>query len=270
MQVYGNDVARYFGSMGRAERQLARWKNLPGRGHVVEKVLTHVSSAIFEISSSQIRELKTEHPLGELREDFKTTVPLIRDWRPDFAFSHLFHFCLEDLGRIYSWQEFRDEWSAAPARRGWLWDPALTIRMEAADKLVRRHGWAEDRAWAAARDALQWRIGSFYYSFLREIYVLSWLRESGLPALSHPLADALFRADVWCGEVVVGIYINNPNYRSSTGGRKHSAQHYLGDQRRFRFVDLEMARPERFGKVALPTDDELQRCADGIRATTGP
>ncbi|MFI6168080.1 hypothetical protein ACIBCN_14960 [Nocardia sp. NPDC051052] len=266
VQVSGDDVAQLFGSAGKAKSRLQWWKTLPGREYVAEEVLSHVSSAIFDIEPEAVRELETEHPLGDLREDYDNTVQLIRDWRPDFAFSHLFHFCLEDLGRVFSWQEFRDGWCTVPSRKPWLWNPARDIQHQAATHLVQRKGFTEDRALAAARDALQWRIGAFYYSFLREAYALSWLRKQGLPALSHPLADALFRADLWCGSSVVGIYIENPHYRSGKQGRKHSAQYYLEDQRRFNFVDLRMAKPGEFGTVALPTDDEMDLCADTLRA----
>ncbi|MEU7138214.1 hypothetical protein ABZ942_02055 [Nocardia sp. NPDC046473] len=266
VQVSGEDVAQLFGSAGKAQGKLQRWKSRPGCEYVADEVLAHVSSAIFDIEPEAIQQLETEHPLGVLREEFDSTVRLIRDWRPDFAFAHLFHFCLEDLGRIYSWQEFRDDWCKVPSRRPWLWNPARDIQHQAANYLVHRKGLAEDRALVVAHDALQWRIGAFYYSFLREVYALSWLRRQSLPALSHPLADALFRADIWCGNSVVGIYIENPHYRSGPQGRKHPAQYYLEDQRRFSFVDLRMAKPGEFGTVALPTDDEMQICADTLRA----
>ncbi|MGW4125999.1 hypothetical protein [Nocardia sp. NPDC004711] len=133
----------------------------------------------------------------------------------------------------------------------------------------KRHGLGEDAALTAAHDALQWRIGGFYYSFLREIYALGWLRRRGVEVLSHLLADALFRTDLWSGNTVVGIFIENPNYRSGNRGRKHPASYYLDDQEKFRYVDLQMAKPGEFGAVALPTDDEMQRCADAIRGARG-
>ncbi len=137
MQVRGVDVARYFGPAGKAKRRLNWWKSLPGREYVADKVLAHISAKIYDVEPQHILSLDTEHPLGDLREDFHNTAKLVRDWRPDFAFTHLFHFCLEDLGRIYSWQEFRDEWSAAPDRRPWLWEPARMMQEKAADHLVR-------------------------------------------------------------------------------------------------------------------------------------
>ncbi|MFI1913257.1 hypothetical protein [Nocardia sp. NPDC020380] len=269
-QVNGRDVALFFGSSGKAKRRLQQWRTLQGREYVAEKVLAHVSSSLYRVEPEEVRTLDTEHPLGVLRENFEDTVHLIRDWRPDFAFSHLFHFCLEDLGRLFSWQEFRDEWSAAPSRRDWLWNPARQKQSEAASYLVDRKGYGEKQALAAVHDALQWRIGAFYYSFLREVYTLGWLRRAGLEVFGHPLADALFRADLWCGTAVVGIYIENPNYRRGRQGRKHPAQFYLGDQSQFSFVDLQMAAPGHFGSVALPTDDEMKRCGNSLRLALRP
>lgn len=43
-----------------------------------------------------------------------------------------------------------------------------------------------------AHGAMRWRIGNFYYSFLREQYVHAVFRECGVHLRQHPLADALF------------------------------------------------------------------------------
>ncbi|MBF6173674.1 hypothetical protein [Nocardia blacklockiae] len=267
IQVTGNDVAEFFGRSGEALRKLRAWSNLRGKEYVAEKVLSHKSSAIFEIEPEAIRHLDTEHPLGDLRESYEDTVQIIRDWRPDFAFSHLFHFCAEDLGRIYSYQEFRDEWSTAQSRESWLREPVWEIRRTAEQRLIRYKGYTEPDATKAVRSALRWRIGTAYYSFLREIYTVSKLRRLGLEAFAHPLADALFRTDMWCNDTVVEIYIENPRYRREKQGRKHRAQQILGDQNRFDFVTLQMAKPTKYGSVELPTDEEIDRCARAIRAT---
>jgi hypothetical protein len=263
--VNGDDVARFFGRSGNAQRRLNRWKNLPGCGYVAEKVLAHKSMAIFEVAPETIQNMVTEHPLGDLRETYGNTIEVIRDWRPDFAFSHLFHFCAEDLGRIYSWEEFRDEWSSTPAHRPWLHEPAWEVRRLAESYLVTNAGYGRKRAETAARNALRWRLGTAYYSFLREVYSLGCLRRLGLPVLSHPLADALFRTDLWCGTTTIEIYIDNPRYRSGNKGRKHHAEDILSDQRRFNFVTLQMAEPSRYGSVELPTTAEINRCAEDIR-----
>ncbi len=72
---------------------------------------------------------------------------------------------------------------------------------------------------------MRWRIGNYYYSFLREIHLLSILRETGLDLLFHPLADALFRVDAWLGDLVLSLYVGNARYRTVTGtGRKLAAR----------------------------------------------
>lgn len=263
-QVTGEDVARFFGRSGEAHRKLQEWSALPGKEYVAEKVLGHKSSAIFEIDPEDIRNLDTEHPLGNLHERFEDTVQIIRDWRPDFAFSHLFHFCAEDLGRIYSYQEFRDEWSKAPSREPWLQKPVWDIRHQAENRLIRYKEYTNQAATAAVRSALRWRIGTAYYSFLREIYTVNKLRQLGIDALAHPLADALFRTDMWSGNTIMEIYIENPRYRREGQGRKHRAEQILGDQNRFNFVTLQMAKPTKYGSVELPTDEEISRCARAI------
>ncbi|BCK54241.1 hypothetical protein NWFMUON74_20130 [Nocardia wallacei] len=74
------------------------------------------------------------------------------------------------------------------------------------------------------------------------------LRQMGIDALAHPLADALFRTDMWSGNTVLEIYIKNPRYRREDHGRKHRAEQILGDRNRFRFVTLQMAKPTKYDR----------------------
>ncbi|WP_410608787.1 hypothetical protein [Amycolatopsis sp. lyj-109] len=64
-----------------------------------------------------------------------------------------------------------------------------------------------------ASDALRWRFGNAYYSFLREVHTLVYLRGNGLDVRFHPLADALFRIDSWMDDAVFSIWVASENFR---------------------------------------------------------
>ncbi|WP_069163877.1 hypothetical protein [Nocardia altamirensis] len=256
--INGVEVARFFASGGDARRLLDRWKSREGLEFVAEQVLGHVSSTVHTIGSDEIAQLSTTHPLGKIGPEVGYAIALIKNWYPDFAFTHLFHFCLEELGRIFSIDEFR-EWSSTGAARAWLWEPAQVMLQRAE---------AQGHSRDAARDAMQWRIGLFYYSFLREIYAVASLRERGLSMLSHPLADALFRVDTWCGNTVVELFISNSEFKSGSRGRKKTPADFLRPgQPQFRFVRLEMEKRHVWGQVHLPSAEEIDRCAQAIRAS---
>lgn len=249
--VSGHEVARHFGSMGRARHELEQW--MKEREHIAGRVLAHVSSSVHNVRSAEIRNLASSHPLGNIHPPEGYRIGSIKDWKPGFAFAHLFHFCLEDLGRIYSFDEFR-AWCRDERRIDWLWGPSY--------KIVNSRRTPEERH--AAATSMKWRIGLAYYAFLREIYTVASLRERGIPALSHPLADALFRVDTWCGDIVVEVFIRNREFKSDTIGRKYAAEYYLGDQHRFTFERLQIERQREYGRVHLPGNHEIEACVERI------
>ncbi|MBF6174435.1 hypothetical protein [Nocardia blacklockiae] len=252
--IDGYEVARHFGSRGQAQRELQLWKTRKGREYIAERVLAHVSTTVHDLRPHEIRTLQSSHPLGNLHPPEGYKVKAIKNWHPGFAFAHLFHFCLEDHGTIYSFDQFF-EWAQLDEHSPWLWTPMR--------KIIDTRRTDQQRADADA--SLRWRIGLAYYGFIREIYTVACLRDRGLPMLSHPLADALFRADTWCLNVVVEIFVRNSQFKSGTEGRKHPAEYYLADQPQFRFERLEMEHGHEFGRVHLPTDAEVDACADRIR-----
>lgn len=114
-----------------------------------------------------------------------------------------------------------------------------------------------------ARDAMLWRIGNSYYSFLRELFVIAALRERGVDLRCHPLADALFRVDCWFDRNVISLYIGNATYRDGVAGRKLDPRVLLGDaQPPFRFREIRVGTPRRFGVVHLPDLESLMRAVD--------
>jgi len=234
------------------ERVYHKWTGR--RPHVTERVMAHNSRAVYNVASAAVKRLASEHPLGNIKAEDGFRVSPIKNWNPDFAFVHLFHFALEQIGRVYSFGEFRS-WAAEPDNRWMVYKEADALVCAVQERL--------GAGGREARDAMAWRIGLAYYSFLRELYTVARLREAGLDMRVHPLADALFRADAWHGHVVFELYVSNGEFR----GRKQGAEGILAEGRpELRFVPLEMEKQHAFGRVHLPDEAQLQACAEQIRA----
>ncbi|MEG9247159.1 hypothetical protein V6S67_03590 [Arthrobacter sp. Soc17.1.1.1] len=197
----------------------------------------------------------TTHALGNVKRSQISSVHSIRDWHAPFATMHVLHFITEHLGKLPTWEEFRAA-AQQPPFSDMTWTPARDAIKEA----IRRGSAPDD-----ARGAMRWRIGNFYYSFLREQYVQAVLRDIGVPVRQHPLADALFRVDCWAGDTNIDLYIGNPLYRKEKEGRKLQARRFLNDSRPpFRTCGLELCTQHIFGEVHLPGRDVIQRAAEQI------
>lgn len=250
------DVLDYFARTPGIERVFRNWAR--SRPHVTEHVMAHRSRAVYSVSSADVEKLTSAHPLGDIKAQNAYQFKGIANWRPDFAFVHLFHFVLEQVGGVFSFEEFRS-WAGQPDKRWMIWDRAHQEINEEQERT--------EADWYNVRDAMSWRVGLVYYSFLRELYTLARLREAGLDMRVHPLADALFRADAWHGPVVFEMYVANTEYRSGDEGRKKSAKEILAPGRPdLRFVSLEMGKQHAYGRVHLPGEAQLQECAEQIRA----
>lgn len=113
---------------------------------------------------------------------------------------------------------------------------------------------------------MRWRVGLFYYSFIRELYVISRFRELGLDVRFHPLADALYRTDTWLGNISVSLYIKNGTFRDGGSGRKPQAEKLIGrDRPDLRFVELKIPTQRRWGRVHLPGEGAVGACAEQLR-----
>ncbi len=249
-----DDVLQKFACSRSGELLLDGW--VMDRPHVAQRVMRHRTEAVYKISSADIAELSSEHAIGNIRPDQGYGVKSIRDWFPDFAFSHIFHFCLEERGRVFSFQDFRD-WSSLDRCRPLLYDPArVKIKQAISD------GYTEEQA----KNAMRWRVGLFYYSFIRELYVISRFRELGLDVRFHPLADALYRTDAWLGNVSVSLYIKNGTFRDGATGRKPQAEKLIGhDRPDLRFVELKIPTQRVWGRVHLPGEGAVEACAEQLR-----
>lgn len=113
LRTSADEVVALVGSTGRGRQELLSWK--PKRQHVTKAVMAHTTAVAYTLRSADVLVLTTEHPLGSIRPEAGYEVKEIQDWRPDFAFSHLFHFCLEASGGIFSYEQFREYCRNDPA-----------------------------------------------------------------------------------------------------------------------------------------------------------
>lgn len=197
------------------------------------------------------------HALGSLRPaqgDYRG----IRDFSTPFALEYLFHGCLEENGRLPRWPDI-------------LRYLFVEHRARYVEPFYERYGLVagspETRVGSPHMSALQWRVGNAYYSWLREIHLLTALRRRhGLDVRYHALADAEFKADLVHRDTVVALYVPNGRYRDGSSGRKVTAAD-VNPGRRVIELRLELRRV--FGRPWLVTDEAIGRVADAIAADGG-
>jgi hypothetical protein len=251
----GTEVIGHFaGRSARANGRLRAWRADPSKVDVVPRVESHTVSVLYEQTRGDVISVckRTEHALGEVTKREITNVEAVRDWHPAFAFTHVLHFAVEALGALPTFEQFRNYCREDPIGRATLWEPAQEMVSVAARRVGSR----------VARDAMRWRIGNAYYSFLREVFVLAVLRERSVDVQVHPLADALFRVDLWVNDINVSLFIGNELFRAGDDGRKDRPEQLLGDASPpFRFHSIQLRTQHRFGVVHLPTLSDVQHAA---------
>jgi hypothetical protein len=240
-----------------AARTLRTWRADPSKREVVPHVEGAQTAALYALTSEELSGVigRTMHPLGDIKREVRERVPSVRDWHPAFSFQHVLHHSLEATGRVLTYQEFRHFCRDDAQARRMLFDPAAAItgRAQGADGVT----------FAQAREALRWRVGLAYYSFLRELFVILALREAGLDARCHVLADCLFRVDFWVGVDCFELFVTSRQFKSGLTGRKHGPAHYIGPSDTLRFHRLELPVQHKHGVAHLP------RAADAVEAVCG-
>jgi hypothetical protein len=262
MHTTADEVVATFAVTATARALLRRWQCDPARPQVPKVVMRHTTRVLYSLDPAGVEAVcaATEHPLGDIRKAAAMAVGPVVDWRPDFAFTHVMHLAMEGLGRLPSFGEFTGFCAGDPVGRAALGDPARRIR-----DLACRQGFPAEQA----AQAVRWRIGLAYYSFVRETYTIAVLRADGLDVRAHPLADALFRADAWTGRTVLSIYVSNPRFRAGPRGRKpRSGQILAGARPPFRHEELRLATRHEYGCVHLPDPGEIRQVAGRLRSPT--
>jgi hypothetical protein len=260
METTSAEVIATFAVTPRARGLLRRWQEDSGHPQVARTVLSHITKSLYALQPRQVEAVctATEHPLGDIRKTVAMAVPPVVDWRPDFAFTHVMHLALEKLGSLPTFGEFGSFCAQDPAGTMALGEPARRIREEAC-----RQGYPPGQV----AQAIRWRIGLAYYSFVREIYTIAVMRAAGLDVRAHPLADALFRVDAWAGRTTLSLYIRNARFRDGSRGRKpRTADILAGARPPFRHEELRLATGHEFGRVHLPEASQIESIAQRLTA----
>ncbi|GAA2096358.1 hypothetical protein [Actinomadura alba] len=255
------DVVGRFNVTPRAQRTYSKWLGDESRTEVVDYVSGHRTRLLHEVDPAHVEQTcrSTDHALDNVQKTMAVAVEPIESWNPAFAFTHVLHYAIEKERRILTWQQFFSFIREDPLADRMLWTPSILMT----EQVLEQYG---DR-WSKfeVHSAIRWRVGNAYYSFLREVYVVSHWRALGLDVRVHPLADALFRVDAWYQNTVVSLYVGNRRYRERGVGRKISVTEMLGGaQPPFRFVEIRLPAASRFGEVLLPSLAEVRSVARRI------
>jgi hypothetical protein len=268
VETRAREVIDTFAVTPRARTLLQRWRADAARPQVPRVVLGHTARVLYELQPPEIEKTcrATEHPLGDISKKVATAVLPVVDWRPDFAFTHVMHLAMEALGTVPTFGDFRGFCERDPVGRLALGDPARQAAEHA-----RRQGYPA----GPVAQAIRWRIGLAYYSFVREMYTIAVLRVAGLDVRAHPLADALFRVDAWAGRTVLSLYIRNSAFRDGARGRKPRTVSILAGARPpFAHEELRLDTRHEFGCVHLPEAGQVAALArrlsrgDNVRAVS--
>lgn len=256
-ETTADDVLGLFCASDSSSRRLQEWKRDPRRADVAPVVLAHRTRVLYQLTDGDVQDVcrRTEHALGDVKRTVGESVPQIVDWHPNFAFTHTFHTCIESIGSVPTYQQFREFALEDASGLRMLGDPAKA----AIRRLVEEENCEQWRAQAAMR----WRIGNAYYGFLREVYTLVKLRGRGIDLRVHPLADALFRVDAWVGRRVLSLRVGNKKFREGANrGRKTPTEEMLADiLPPLEFATIELAAATSFGEVHVPTEAHLDQAA---------
>jgi hypothetical protein len=288
LETSADDVQARFLVTPQAVKEYNEWtRDESRRRHgVVDTVLNHVSRSIYNTTSADLAWIKSNnsHPLRRIKKEDVSDIIPARDWEPAFAFSHIFYYLTEEIGRPPLWQEYDGFLESDPAGRRMMGDERIELRRNITEKEVAKvrekaesKGWdlseesIHNKASSNARDALDWRVGNAYYGIMRDVWTVTHLREKGLQIQTHPLADALFRTDAWIGNTIVSLYVKNPFFKDESGPERHRGRKrkvedlFRSADVSFRFESITMEAAKEHGTFHVPTASALQSAEEKIR-----
>ncbi|MFD4252516.1 hypothetical protein ACFWQL_22500 [Amycolatopsis thermoflava] len=231
---------------------------------MVDLVTRHTTCHLYRLTPGEVHEVcrRTQHPLGDIKKAEIAKVREVRDWEPTFAFTHLFHYYLEQRNELPTWERFSDFLLRSNEGRELFGDEIHQKRIEFSESACRAG--RNDITEQLVGEALRWRVGLAYYSFLREVYSVVALRSLGVDVRVHPLADAMCRVDAWVDDTIISLWVSNAEFRTQAAGRKIKVGELLGDT--FRYLDIELDKATTYGRVHLPSRQRLEEAARRIKA----
>lgn len=224
-----------------------------------DRVKAFVHRRLFTVGTDEVLEAyrRTEHALGNLEKSIDQR-KAIEDASWPHSFSLFFHTLLEETGRIPLWQEF---WAACwegrfrPHFRDLIDD---LLRLEAKNNKV--HSSELEISNMAKEHSAHWRLGKYYYSALRELYLQAALREWwGIEIKYHLIADVRFFIDGWTNSGTL-LCLRLPNDFES---RKNGPEKYAAAGINVFRVGAQWGRR---GHLWLPTNEHVNEVAANIRA----
>ncbi|MEQ4725726.1 hypothetical protein [Nonomuraea sp. B19D2] len=260
------DVLDLFKVTSPTEVAFSKWTGDATKVDVVPHVMAHRVSFVYDLTPEDVERVcnatkrdRRNHALGDVKRKEAESVTDIVDWHPAFAFIHALHYAIESLREIPTWLEFSRFIRDDPKANAMLWNPACQMARTVSDA-------PDGPSWRVAWDSVRWRLGNAYYSFLREMYVVSNLRASGLDIRVHPLADALFKVDFWCGRTICSLFVKNAKFHKDNEGRKISPRQLMRDAApKFHFHDIQLDKATEWGRVHLPSTEQLREAAERLR-----
>jgi len=239
---YEHAVEHFLGACPEWSTLLQAWRaDRRYRPEVVPFVESFKATVLYALTPEDVQAVcrKTEHALGTVKRQAAEAVRPAVDWNPAFALEHALHSAAEDMQRLPTYQEFRDYCDTDSAGKRMLGGPSKALRARlVASGFTNTH----------ARDAIRWRIGNAYLSFVREAYLIAVLRcDLELAVQYHPLADVLFRTDAWVGNIRVLMHVRNAEFREGSAGRKP-----LLTCSGMKSISFELPKRHAFGVVHLP------------------
>ncbi len=195
------------------------------------------------------------HALGNVQSSEQ--IKVVEDYWTPFALQHLFHDLIETKGILPTWEEF-SAWMKTEAKPRYL-GPLLTY-------FGYKHMNPEQRLQLGR--AIQWRLGKFYYSAMREIELMLKLKEAhGIQMRYHLLADVLLRVDFWHQRTLICVWFSNPRYRSQDAGRKVAAKTFFAEgPDDFDIINVEIER-QGYGNFWRASDNSIKRLAEAIQSS---
>jgi hypothetical protein len=245
------DVIRAFSRSEQAWHKYNGWRSGDRPDEVVRVASAIRMQTVYTLTAADVEAVAaaSDHALDDIKKASIVGIDAATNWSPDFAFTHAFGYLVERERRLPTWQAFeRFVWED---REGlaMLGGPAARKRSE----LERVYGLRR------ARDAIRWRFGLAYYGFMRETHAVAVLRDAGVDVRVHPVADAIFKADGWTNDTVLGMRVPNQRFAEGDVGRKDTPQNLLSDtQPPFRFVTIELKPTNVFGKVWLADRESIR------------
>jgi hypothetical protein len=191
------------------------------------------------------------HALGDIRSTEQRRE--IEDFFTPFALGHLFHELVETSQKLPTWEDFAT-WMKGPARGRYLQPLMNSLGYHTAPQAER----------IQMGRAIQWRLGKYYYSAMREIELMVRLREEyNIHLKYHILADVLMRVDFWVEHILLCVWFGNSRYRSQTTGRKVKAASYF-ESPAFTILDVEVDK-QGFGNFWRVSDASVGALANVIK-----